>query len=161
MVAGLRLMEKLCASLGLTWHEVSRFGLAPCTKYIEYAAKEYLLDGGTSNKSVVEQTLEVMSRMGLDPKSEYAIIDDGKVLALWLNHVYDRYTKYRKDYAIAGETLTYAQFKKQLQHSDYFLESNVSKRIAGETRKVWTINYELLCDRCDVSGFEITEVEPL
>lgn len=161
MVAGLRLMEKLCSSLGLTWHETFPYAIAPCTKYIEYAAKEYLLDGGTSNKSVVEQTLEVMSRMGLDPKSEFAICDDGKTLALWLNHVYDRYTKYRKDYAIAGETLTYAQFKKQLQHSDYFLESNVAKRIGGETRKAWTINYELLRDRCDVSGFEITETVPL
>ena len=83
------------------------------------------------------------------------------MLALWLNHVYDRYTKYRKDYAIAGETLTYAQFKKQLQHSDYFLESNVQKRIGSENRRVWTLNYGLLKTRCDVSGFEITEVEPL
>ena len=110
-------MEKLCSSLGLTWHEPFPYAIAPCTKYIEYAAKEYLLDGGTSNKSVVEQTLEVMSRMGLDPKSEFAICDDGKTLALWLNHVYDRYTKYRKDYAIAGETLTYAQFKNCLLYT--------------------------------------------
>ena len=118
MMAGLRLLERLCRGLELTWHEVFPFSLDACGRYIEYAAKEYLLDGGTSNKSVVEQTLEIMSRMGLDPKSEYAITDDGRVLALWLNHVYDRYTKYRKDYAILGETLTYAQFKKQLQHSD-------------------------------------------
>lgn len=138
---------------------MTSFSIEP--KYIEYAAKEYLLDGGTSNKSVVEQTFEVMSRMGLDPKSEYTICDNGKTLALWLNHVYDRYTKYRKDYAIAGETLTYAQFKKQLQHSDYFPGSNVPKRIGGETRKAWTINYELLRNRCDVSGFEITEISPL
>jgi hypothetical protein len=132
-----------------------------CQKYLEYAAKEYLLDGNTSNKSVVEQTLEIMSRMGLDPKSEYCICEDGKVLALWLNHVYDRYTKYRKDYAIVGETLTYAQFKKQLQHCEFFLESNVQKRLGTENRKVWTLDYTLLKERCDVSGFEITEIEPL
>jgi hypothetical protein len=161
LMAGLRLLEKLCRDLGLTWREVFPYSLDACSKYIEYAAKEYLLDGGTSNKSVVEQTLEIMSRMGLDPKSEYDIIDNGKVLALWLNHVYDRYTKYRKDYAIVGETLTYAQFKKQLQHSDYFLESNISRRLGSAVRKVWTLNYELLSARCDVSGFEITEVEPL
>ncbi|MGI6497269.1 MAG: DNA-binding protein [Oscillospiraceae bacterium] len=161
MMAGLRLLERLCRGLDLTWHEVFPFSLDACGRYIEYAAKEYLLDGGTSNKSVVEQTLEIMSRMGLDPKSEYAITDDGKMLALWLNHVYDRYTKYRKDYAILGETLTYAQFKKQLQHSDYFLESNVIKRLGSDVRRVWTLNYDLLKTRCDVSGFEITEVEPL
>ncbi len=161
MVTGLRLLEKLCKSLGLTWHEAFPFSLEHCTKYIEYAAKEYLLDGGLSNKSVVEQTLEIMSRMGLDPKSEFTICDGGTVLALRLNPIYDKYTKYRKDYAVVGETLTYAQFKKQLTHSDYFLESNVQKRIGSENRRVWTLNYELLKARCDVSGFEITEIEPL
>lgn len=161
MVAGLRLLEKLCGALGLTWHEVFPYNMEPCTRYIEYAAKEYLLDGGTSNKSVIEQTLEIMSRMGLDPKSDYAICDGDTVLALRLNPVYDKYTKYRKDYAVAGETLTYAQFKLQLSHSDYFLESNVQKRIGSENRRVWTLNYGLLKARCDVSGFELTEVEPL
>lgn len=161
MAAGLRLLEKLCGALGLTWHEVFPYNMEPCAKYIEYAAKEYLLDGGTSNKSVIEQTLEVMSRMGLDPKSDYAICDGDAVLALRLNPVYDKYTKYRKDYAVAGETLTYAQFKLQLSHSDYFLESNVQKRIGSENRRVWTLNYGLLKTRCDVSGFELTEVEPL
>jgi len=161
LTAGLRLLEKLCGALGLAWREVFPYSLEACAKHIEYAAKEYLLDGGNSNKSVVEQTLEVMSRMGLDPNSEYAIIGDGKVLALWLNHVYDRYTKYRKDYAVVGETLTYAQFKKQLQHSDYYLESNISRRLGADVRKVWTLNFELLSARCDVSGFKITEVEPL
>ena len=161
MYAGLNLVEKLCAELGLSWQEVFSFNREACRKYVEYAAREYLLDGGTYNKSIVEQTLEIISRMGLDPKTEYAIIDDGKVLALWLNHVYDGYTKYRKDYAIVGETLSYAQFKKQLQHSDFFMESNVQKRIGTENRRVWTLNYELLRTRCDVSGFELTEVEPL
>lgn len=161
MYAGLNLMERLCTELGLSWQEVFPFNREACRKYIEYAAREYLLDGGIYNKSIIEQTLEIMSRMGLDPKTEYAILDDGKVLALWLNHVYDGYTKYRKDYAIVGETLSYAQFKKQLQHSDFFIESNVQKRIGSDNRKVWTLNYELLKARCDVSGFEITEVEPL
>jgi hypothetical protein len=161
LMAGLRLLEKLCESLGLTWHEVFPYCIDACGKYVEYAAKEYLLEGGTGNKSVVEQTLEIMSRMRLDPKSDYSISNDGKVLALWLNHVYDLYTKYRKDYAILGETLTYAQFKKQLQHSDYYISSNEPKRICGELRKVWMLNYELLKERCDVSGFEITGVEPL
>jgi putative DNA primase/helicase len=161
LMAGLRLVEKLCRELGLIWHEAFPFSMEACSKYIEYAVKEYLLDGGTSSKSLVEQTLEIMSRMGLDPRSEYAILNDGKVLAIWLNHVYDKYTKYRKDYAILGETLTYAQFKKQLQHSDYYLDSNVTKRMGSDVRKVWLLNYELLSMRCDVSGFEITDIKPL
>jgi len=159
--AGLCLIEQLCQSLDLSWPEVFPYNREACRKYLEYAAREYLLDGSTSNKSVVEQTLEIMSRMGLDPNSEYSISTDGKVLSLWMNHVYDRYTKYRKDYAIVGEILTYAQFKKQLMHSDFFLESNVQKRLGSENRRVWTLNYVLMKEKCDVSGFEITDLEPL
>ncbi len=47
---------------------------------MEHAVKEYLLDGSTGNKSVVEkQAFEVMSRMGLDPNSEFRITEDGSV----------------------------------------------------------------------------------
>lgn len=159
--AGLCLLEKLCGEFGFSWQEVFPYHREACRKYLEHAVKEYLLDGSTGNKSVVEQAFEVMARMGLDPNSEFRITEDGKVLALWLAHIYDRYTKYRKDYAIVGETLSYAQFKRQLMHSDLFLGNNVPVRIGGDLRKVWTINFELLKSRCDVSGFELTEVEPL
>ena len=80
---------------------------------------------------------------------------------LWLTPVYDLYTKYRKDYAIVGEVLTYAQFKKQLQHSEYFIAYNQQRRIGSENRKCWIINYDILKKNCDVSGFEGTEILPL
>ncbi len=159
--AGICLLEKLCGLLGLSWSEVFPFGRESCRKYLEYAAQEYLLDGGTNNRSIIEQTLEIMSRMKLDPKVDYTFDKDGTVLCLWLNHVYDLYTKYRKDYAICGEVLTYAQFKKQLLHCDFFIGSNEPKRIGGELRKVWTLDYTTLKSRCDVGGFEITEIDPL
>lgn len=160
-VAGLRLLEKLCTELRLTWPDVFPFSFDSCVKYLEYAAKDYLLDGSTNNVSVVEQTFEIMARMKLDPKVDYTISEDGKLLYIRLSHVYDLYTKFRKDYAVVGEVLTYAQFKKQLQHSDLFVEANVQKRIGTENRKVWVIDYEALSARCDVTGFEVTEILPL
>jgi hypothetical protein len=60
-----------------------------------------------------------------------------------------------------GKTLTYAQFKKRLQHSDYYMDSNVTKRMGSDVRKVWLLNYELLSMHCDVLGFEITDIKPL
>jgi putative DNA primase/helicase len=60
-----------------------------------------------------------------------------------------------------GEILTCAQFKKQLQNSDYYLDSNVTKRMGSDVRKVWLLNYELLSMHCDVLGFEITDIKPL
>ena len=157
--AGLRLLEKMCIEFNLAFDAVFPFGMDICTKYMEFAAKDYLLDGGTNNQSIVEQTFEIMARMKLDPKVYYKI-DSGK-LYLWLTPVYDLYTKYRKDYAIVGEVLTYAQFKKQLQHSEYFIASNQQKFIGTENHKCWVIDYDLLRKNCDISGFEVTEIEPL
>jgi hypothetical protein len=151
---GLRLAEKLCAALGLTWHEVFPVSLADCRQYLEVGVREYLFDGGTTNISVVEQTFEILARMGLDPMSEYDLSADGKVLSICLYHVYDRYTKYRHDFAIAGEVLQYVQFRKQLAHSDILVAKNESMWLGGATRKVWKVNFTLLQSRCDVSGFE-------
>jgi hypothetical protein len=157
---GLRLAEKLCGLLELAWHEVFPIRLAACRSYLEQGVREYLFDGGDSNKSVVEQTFEIMARMNLDPANDFELSDDDKVLSLWLNRVYDKYTKYRREYAVTGEVLTYAQFKKQLEHSDFFLAKNVQKWIGSENRKVWQVDFGILSARCDVSGFE-TSPKPL
>jgi len=158
--AGLRLIEKLCGMLGVTWHEVFPFSLSACHTYLEHGVREYLFDGGDSNKSVVEQTFEVMARMGLDADSEYELSADGKVLSIWLNHVYDKYTKYRREYAVTGEVLPYAQFKKQLEHSDFFIAKNKQMWLGSDNRRVWQLDFSLLSARCDVSGFE-EGVKPL
>lgn len=71
--AGLRLLEKVCIEFGLAFDAVFPFGVDICTKYMELAAKDYLLDGGTNNQSIVEQTFEIMARIKLDPKVYYKI----------------------------------------------------------------------------------------
>ena len=157
--SGLKLLEKLCSVYNCQWNEVFPYRLDVCVRYLEFAAKDYLLDGGTNNLSIVEQTFEIMARMKLDPTVYYKI-EDGK-LYLWLTPVYDLYTKYRKDYAIVGEVLTYAQFKKQLIHSEYYISSNVQKRIGSENHKCFIVDFDALRRNCDVSGFEGTEIIPL
>ena len=156
--AGLRLLERVCTGYGLEWTDVFPFVFDSCTRYLEFAAKDYLLDGGTNNKSVVEQTFEVMARMGLLPDVDYTIGENGKFLYIRLSRVYDQYTKYRKDFAIAGEVLPYTQFRKQLMHSDLLVQASVQKRIGSESQKAWIIDLGLLRTRCDVSGFENTVV---
>ena len=59
--AGLKLLESLCARAGFSFSDVFPFGFEACTRYLEHGAKEYLLDGGTNNQSVVEQTFEIMA----------------------------------------------------------------------------------------------------
>ena len=157
--AGLCLLARVCVAKGLAFDTVFPYSMDTCAQYLEHAAKDYLLDGGTNNRSIVEQTFEIMARMRLDPKVYYKI--EGGKLYLWLTPIYDLYTKYRKDYAIVGEVLTYAQFKKQLQHSEYFLASNQQKFIGTDNHRCWVIDYDRLRKNCDISGFEVTEIEPL
>lgn len=158
-MAGLRLAEAVCNRLGLSWGQVFPVGLDACAKHLEYAAREYLLDGGESNKSVVEQTLEVMDRMTVSP--EYcAFSKDGKEVAFLFARFYDQYTKYRRDHAIYGECLPYNQFIKQVKKSDLFVGYKTA-RIGPGTPKAYVLNYELIRQRCDVTGFLGTDVPPL
>lgn len=158
-MAGLRLTEAMCNRLGFSWGQVFPVGMDACTKHLEYAAREYLLDGGESNKSVVEQTLEVMDRMTVSP--EYcAFSKDGKEVAFLFARFYDQYTKYRRDHAIYGECLPYNQFIKQLKKSDLFVGYKTA-RIGPGTPKAYVLNYELIRQRCDVTGFLGTDVPPL
>ena len=159
--AGLKLVETMCASYKLSWDEVFPIKLDACVRYLDMSAKDYLLDGRTNNQSIIEQTFEIMARMELDPRSDYMLSEDGTTLYIRLTQVYDKYTKYRKDYAIMGEVLPYAQFKKQLTHSDLLIQSNAQKRIGQNSVKCWILDFSALSARCDVSGFITTDVVPL
>lgn len=158
---GLKLTEALCTSLGIGWDSVFPYTLMQCAKFLETSAKDFLLDGGTHNQSVVDETFEIMSRMSLDPKNDYQFSDDGSLLYIRLNKVYDDYTRYRKDYAIQGEVLTDREFRKQLKHSDLFVEANKQKRMGEKNQKVWVLRFDILSQRCDVSGFLTDDVKPL
>lgn len=159
---GLKLLEKVCAGYRMQWDSVFPIPMEGCLRYLEYGTNEYLLDGGTHNKSIVEQTFEVMSRMGLSPKTDYQFSSDGSTLYIRLAQIYDQYTKYRRDYAVTGEVLPYAQFRKQLTHSDLLLQAAVQRRFDGMNSRCFAIDYALLKQRCEVEEFENTEeVRPL
>jgi len=102
-----------------------------------------------------------MSRMDLDPRNDYALSDDRKYIYIRLAKVYDDYTKYRKDHAISGEVLAYKEFRRQLQHSDLFVAANQQRRMGDKSQKVWVLRFDLLAQRCDVSGFVVDDVVPL
>lgn len=93
---------------------------------------------------------------------EYAFENNNDILCLHLSGIYDKYTRYRRDCAIAGEVLSYPQFRKQLEHSEFFIEKNRAKRFGNTTKKVWVIDFVTLSRRCDVSGFirENPDAEP-
>ena len=157
-MVGLRLMEAMLARLGLAWGQVFSVGMDACVAYMEYGVREYLLDGGNSNKSVVELTLEVIDRMGLTA-DEFRTTKDGYA-AFHFRGFYDRYTQYRRDHAILGECLPYTQFMKQLRKSDLYVGDR-AVMFADTSRKAVLLNYDLLRQRCDIEGFLQSQVEPL
>jgi len=156
--AGLRLIEAMLARLGLSWGQVFSIGMDACIRYLIYGVKEYLLDGGESNKTIVEQTLEVIDRMGLT-NDEFRTLPDGNA-AFYVKGFYDRYTQYRRDHAITGECLPYTQFMKQLKKSDMYMEMKVI-RFGDDTRRAIILNYPMMRQRCDIDGFLHSNVEPL
>lgn len=155
---GLRVVERFCQRYDLQWENVFSMTLDACAKHLEYAVCEYLLDGGDSNKSVVEQTLEIMDRMGLH-EDQCRMMEDGKI-ALHFRSFYDEYTGYRQKHAILGECLPYAQFMKQLRKSDLYIET-VAMRFTDGVKKVAVLDYALLQKRCDIEGFLRPQTDPL
>ena len=152
--AGLKFIEKLCLKFKQPWDYIFPISLEMCAKHLIYAVREYLLDGGLHNKSVLEQTFEVMSRMNLKPNRDFVFESGGRHLCLCLSDVYDRYTRYCKDYAVLGENLSYTNFKKQLAHSEYFIAKNEPKWVGNKTRRVWIIDFDKLASVTDVGGFQ-------
>lgn len=159
-MAGLRLVERLLTSHRLTWEQVFDLSLDACANNMLFAVQEYLLDGRSVNRSVLEQSLEIMARMGLDSQSEVRFMEDGKLIALRFQKFYDRYTKYRRDHAILGEVLSFEQFKKQLRNSDLYVESK-NVRFESGTARAYLLDARILRQRCDISGFIGTDTEPL
>ena len=152
LYAGLKLLETVCIGYRLLWDDLFPYPFVDCVHLLEAAAREYLLDGGTYNPTIVDQTLEIMARMEPEIEYEYYIVSDSK-LYLKLSKIYDDYTKYRKDHALVGECLPYAQFKKQLKHSDIFIEENAQKRFPDGNSRCWVLDFAKLSTRIDVSGF--------
>ncbi|GAB6157878.1 hypothetical protein JCM39194_10780 [Desulfotomaculum varum] len=152
-VVGLRLFEEVCRELGLTFEEVSGMTMVQAEQALEFGAKEYLLDGGTYNKSVVDLTFEIFDRMGLEHEHDFSFINGGTEVGFDIKRFYDRYTKYRREHVIGNECLEYGQFIKQLKHKEYFVNYR-NVRFDGESRKAYVINFDLLAKCCDMGNLE-------
>lgn len=151
MMCGLWLAERLCHRLGLRWDQVFTVSLEECARFLGHGVHEYLLDGGETNKTVVEYTLEVFDRMKLGPELVH-LSNDGKELGLYVKDIYDLYTQYVKDHAVDGERLTKAEFIRQLKQTEYYVGLKAI-RFADRVKQGHVLNYETLKQRCDVSGF--------
>ena len=151
VMCGLRLLNRLCSRLDLTWDQVFPISLEECVRFLSFGVQEYLLDGGESNKTIVEQTLEVFDRMKLGAELVH-LSEDGSELALYIKDIYDLFTQYVKDHAVDGERLTKQEFIRQLKQAEYYLGSK-TVRFSDRVKQAYILNYKALQLRCDVTGF--------
>lgn len=157
----MRLIDRACAKHNVCWDSIFSYTFDDCVKYLEKSAINDLLGGTTNNTSVVEETFEVFARMGLNYGWDYLMeqkkSDDGKILGetlfIRINHIYDRYTKYCRDHAVAGEILPLKQFLKQLERTDYCINKSVQRKFQGNNVRCHEIDYMQLSSKCDVAGF--------
>jgi hypothetical protein len=151
--AGLKLVEKMCIIFKQRWEDVFPIDIETCVNHLIYGVREYLLDGKNRSKTVIEETFEIMARMGLKYDKDYVFENSGKELCIRLSHIYDDYTGYRQRNAILGEVLGLDDFKKQLGKSGYLLAKSVLREYGEKRFRSWVIDYEKLQSVCDVSGF--------
>ena len=157
--AGLRLVEKLCTLQGLCWDSIFEISLNSSMEYLGLAAREYLLDGSAVNRGIVEQSLEIMARMGLAFGLDWKTLENDTLVAINLKRCYDRFTKYRKDHAITGECLEYRQFTRQLRGSDLFVAYK-PVNFSNTTAQAFVLDYRLVLERCDIQGFDHVNMTP-
>ena len=152
-------MEAALNRLGLTWSQVYPIPMESCAKWLQNGAQEYLLDGGKSNPSVVEQSLEIMDRMGLTDE-ECKFLEDGNV-AIHFKGIYDRFTRYIRENAITTECLQYNEFMRQLRKNDLYVCDRTVRMGNGDPKKTVVLDYEAMREKCDVDGFIKSQVVPL
>ena len=152
--AGLRFIDAALHRIGLTWAQVFPIPLDECMKWLEAAAKEYLFeDGRTSNQSLVEQSLEIISRMGLsDDECRYL---DENTVALHIPGFYDRFTKYIRDHNIKFDNLQMKDFMKHLKMSKMFIEQKQVRleNGRGENQRCFILSIPEIQKHCMVDGF--------
>lgn len=157
---GLRVMETALQRCGVTWSQVYPLAMDQCSKWLETAAFEYLLNGRTNTVTVVEQSLEIMDRMGLS--DEECKFIEGGLVALHFKSFYDRFTRYIRENGIVVEHLQYDQFMRQLRKSVLFLEMRTVRfGGGGDPKKAAVLDYEAIQEACDVDGFIKSQIDAL
>ena len=123
---GIALLKKVFDDLDLNMETCTGFTMKEIISSIEKGAYEDLLDGGSSNKTVIEQNFETMNRMAANNELlrniDYdAVLDLDGDFVLRLNYTcfYDRFVKYCREHTVTHEVLPLSSFKRQLSNMQY------------------------------------------
>ena len=147
---GLKLIQSVCSTADQTLEVLvgkteDEFLTAIC-----FAVTEYLLQGETHNRSVVEEALAIMfGDMQLQDGVDYQFINDNTQVALDLNGVYARFISFVKSQGLQSdvETLPKKQFLQQLKQTKYFVSIGTTRFCRTRPKQSVKLNAALLRER--------------
>lgn len=162
LLTGAWLLEQTCFMVGTTFLRAFGIERESVMPEIIKAVKDYTLDGIESSKGVVENSFEVIDRMVptvLKGGYHFKLCDDRNKIAVHFKRIYDEFTKYVKDKAIAGEFVDFNNFKAQLRKKGYFVKygtarfkSDTYSQCDGEPEGCYILDVMKLRKHCDVEN---------
>lgn len=130
LLTGAWLLEQTCFAVGTSFRNVFGIEKDSIKAEIIKAVKDYTLEGIDNSKGVVENSLEVMDRMVpsvLNAGCHFKLCEDKNKIAFNFKRIYDEFTKYVKDKAIAGEFVDFRNFKAQISKKAYFIKYGTAR----------------------------------
>jgi len=168
LLTGAWVLEQTCCLVGTTFEKAFGIERSSVMPAVIKAVKDYTLDGAENSKGVVENSLEVIDRMVpqvLKAGYHFKLCDDRNKVALHFKRIYDEFTKYVKDKAIAGEFVDFSNFKAQVKKKGYFVKYGTSRFKSdtygqgdGEPEGCYILDILKLREHCDVSNI-LTELK--
>ena len=162
LLTGAWLLEQNCFTVGTTFFKAFGIKSVSVMPEIIKAVKDYTLDGVESSKGVVENSFEVIDRMVptvLKGGYHFKLCDDRNKIAIHFKRIYDEFTKYVKDKAIAGEFVDFNNFKAQLRKKGYFVKygtarfkSDTYSQCDGEPEGCYILDVMKLRKHCDIGN---------
>ena len=129
-VLGLELLDSLCSELDQPLENILGVSMVDLFRAIHQGVVEYLLDGRSRNRSIVEETLATMfGEMQLEEGVDYQLINDNSQVALDLVGVYGKFLQYVRSNEQASEIeiLPKNQFLAQLKQTKYFISLGTTR----------------------------------
>ncbi|MDR3215852.1 MAG: hypothetical protein LBT55_00350 [Clostridiaceae bacterium] len=162
LLTGEWLLEQACLAVGTTFKAAFGVERESVMHEVVKAVKDYTLDGVENSKGVVENSFEIIDRMVpsvLKSGYHFRLCDDRNKIAVNFKRIYDEFTKYVKDKAIAGEFVDFNNFKAQLRKKAYFakygtarFKSDVCGQNDGEPEGCYILDILKLRAACDVGN---------
>lgn len=150
MLLGFDLILDVYRNLGINFEKETEIKVQNIIESINKNLFREVLDENKTTKSVVDNTIEEFTAMAelnlIRLNCDYTIVNNCE-LALNLNTLYPKFTKYIREYDVQIEAISNKnQFSKLLKRTEYFIKSKTAS-FDGERKWVPVLDIQMLRER--------------